>query len=1428
MNTFKLPAFLPRLALREARAAAYPFKAVVRSAFRGIFLLSLGAVTLLFPSIGHAETWTFDPTFQRTPLRVTSESATGVRVLSSGKVLIHSINAFLMSGANGQRIGALVRIDPTTGAIDPTWSSDPTLGFSFLGVAEAPDGKIYYSCPLTGDLVYNATDPAVNRLIRLNTDGSRDTSFNSPIFAAISRFVTVQPDGKIIVCSGGVNRSGVPPPGAILQTVRLNTDGTLDTSFQSPNFQNTATSPPANDVGVFGNPVIDSATGKIYFCGTFRFVNGQPRKAIVRCNADGTVDSSFVPTGLIGGNTQLIGRAIVLQAGGKVVLGGFVLQTAAGGATRYALLRFNADGTLDPAFTLFPTTNSSGVALVPGYTGPRHISVLPGGNILTSDTRVLRFLPDGTLDSSFTPLDYSSPFFTPNGGSIAAFRFDVDQNTGAAYLASAGGPLYTRLNGVPVGNIMKLTPGGTIDTQFNSPVVEAENFDPDVQIAASGAVYVSGYHTDFGNTANATITRLLANGTRDATYAMGALPFADKQAVQFALLPDSSAYVVFYSGSFNGGYSFSNLARLLPTGAIDTSFRLSSALQTAISINAFDGNDRNLTSLPQISSAPSGKLYVFNSNNPQATVNGNGNQNLTRINTDGTEDTSVPALGFPVGEVTRDGFGMITGGSTGYLRRLGQTADGGLIVLASIAPFPTSTGLPYNYRVIKLLADGSRDPNFGSPSLTSTVSPFVDFPVITDPLNGTTYQPGNGFYRAGAFPVSSASMLPDGSVLLVGNFRLTGGATDYLLAKLTAAGTFDTSFNPPVPQNLARPTRPPLIFNVRVAPDGKVWVLGRFDTIGGLSAPGVARMNLNGAVENSFSLTQVGYDDSFGNADVVFVDRFTAYLVGTFRRPGEPLPFAVTRIATAPVITSPLAAAGTVGVPFTYQFLALGATSLSVTSLPPGLTFNTTLSAIVGTPTVPGLFSVGLNAINGAGTTTATLNLTIQPTPAGGPTINSSSAVTGRPGQPFRFQVTTTGGSPAARISATGLPAGLTIDVVTGVISGTTTFEGSAAVTLTVTDGAFTTSAVLQLTFTADPALPVITSPDSAALTPGVFFSYTITAPTSVGPSDPTIFTLIGTLPAGLTFDATTGTISGFYTGPLGTDLAGGTLLGQIQLFATNSQGTSSFQLSFRAPPIGAVNIATRTTVGAGENVLIGGFIVSGTVPKIVIVRAIGPSLNPFLAGALQDPTLELNRAGQPNIFNDNWRDNPVQEPIIIGSGLAPTDNRESAIVVALDPGNYTAIVRGNGAATGIAVVEVYDLGTASAIGNSGAAKLGNIATRGFVNTGDNVMIGGFIIQRAPTRVVVRAIGPSLLNFGVSGALTDPTRELKDANGVTLVGNDDWQQGQPVELQQAGLAPSDPRESAVITVLPSGQFTAVVSGKGGATGVALVEVYALE
>jgi hypothetical protein len=533
-----------------------------------------------------------------------------------------------------------------------------------------------------------------------------------------------------------------------------------------------------------------------------------------------------------------------------------------------------------------------------------------------------------------------------------------------------------------------------------------------------------------------------------------------------------------------------------------------------------------------------------------------------------------------------------------------------------------------------------------------------------------------------------------------------------------------------------------------------------------------------------------------------------------------------------PAITSPLTAAGIVGQQFTYQFLATDATLLGASNLPAGLTFNASLGAIIGTPTAAGTFPVGLTASNVAGTTNATLTITVQPPPPSGPTITSSTSSTARVGQPFRFQVLTTGGSPASRVSATGLPPGLVIDAVTGLISGTSTADGSFAVTLTVTDGNLTTTSALQLTFTADPTIPVIISSSSASLTPGQAFNYQINAPAASDPTDVTTYTLVGTLPNGLSFDPKTGIISGTFTvnlqrnalSPNHVTLSGG-IITNVQLFATNSHGTSTTPLDFFLAPTGAVNIATRLVIGTGDNVLIAGFIITGNAPKTVIIRAIGPSLSAFgIGNALQDTTLELHDSGSTLGKNDDWRES--QEDEIMTAGLAPTDDRESAILATLAPGNYTAIVAGKNA-SGIAVVEVYDLGAAS-LDSSSNSKLANIATRGPVLGGDNVMIGGFIVSGQSSKFAIRAIGPSLSAFGITGTLQDPTLALKNANGVTLIGNDDWQQGQPTEIQELGLAPTDPRESALIATLGPGQYTAIVSSKGNTTGVALVEVYSLQ
>jgi hypothetical protein len=528
-----------------------------------------------------------------------------------------------------------------------------------------------------------------------------------------------------------------------------------------------------------------------------------------------------------------------------------------------------------------------------------------------------------------------------------------------------------------------------------------------------------------------------------------------------------------------------------------------------------------------------------------------------------------------------------------------------------------------------------------------------------------------------------------------------------------------------------------------------------------------------------------------------------------------------------PVITSPATATATEGQLFVYQVTATGTpTSYTATPLPAGLTFDSAHGILGGAPTNPGTTQIQLTASNSGGTGVATLTLTVQPAPSSGPIIRSGTSITARTGQPFSFEVFTTGGSLTARLSATGLPPGLSVDPVTGVISGIPTADGSFGVTLTVTDGAVTNTATLELTFTSDPAIPVIISPRETTLAAGQFFTYTIVAPGD--PSEQTTFSLIGTLPFGLSFDAATGTISGTYNPHFLND---GPLLGNVQIFAHNSSGNAGSTLAFfQKVPGAAVNISTRLAVGTSDNVLIGGIIIQGNAPKKVIIRAIGPELTQYgVPDALQDPTLELHDHTQAMIaFNDNWMDAPNMQAII-DSGLAPSNSLESAILTTLDPGNYTAIIRGTNDTTGNALVEVYDLDTTH-LDVSVNAQLGNISTRGLVQTGDNVMIGGFIVRgELPATVIVRAIGPSLAQYGITNPLLDPTLELHDVTGAVIGGNDNWQDDPgAAQIQADNLAPSDPRESATIVTLQPGNYTAIVRGKDGTTGVALVEAYVLQ
>jgi hypothetical protein len=248
-------------------------------------------------------------------------------------------------------------------------------------------------------------------------------------------------------------------------------------------------------------------------------------------------------------------------------------------------------------------------------------------------------------------------------------------------------------------------------------------------------------------------------------------------------------------------------------------------------------------------------------------------------------------------------------------------------------------------------------------------------------------------------------------------------------------------------------------------------------------------------------------------------------------------------------------------------------------------------------------------------------------------------------------------------------------------------------------------------------------------------------------------------------------------------------------------------------------NISTRLRVETGDNVLIGGFIVTGTQPKKIIVRAIGPSL-PF-ADKLADPILELrDSSGALLEGNDNWIDSPNKQAII-DSTIPPTNDLESAIVRSVPPAAYTAIVRGVNDGTGIGVIQAYDLDT------SVDSKLANIATRGLVQTGDNVLIAGTIVVGQSTqKVIIRAIGPSL---SIAGKLENPTLELHDGNGALLEANDNWVDSPNKQaIIDSTIPPTNDLESAIVRTLSPANYTAIVRGVNDTTGIGVVQVYALQ
>jgi uncharacterized delta-60 repeat protein len=915
------------------------------------------------------------------------------------------------------------------------------------------------------------------------------------------------------------------------------------------------------------------------------------------------------------------------------------------------------------------------------------------------------------------------------------------------------------------------------------------------------------------------ILRLNADGTLDSSFDSSALQIVGGMggATCIALQADGKIIVggnFLYTNSGQRGY----LARLNSDGSIDPSF----VVPLGLSKSGL-GNDN----YQALALQPDGKVIVSGSFV--------GGPPILRLNADGSLDPAFDAKDPATGNFVC-GFAF---GST--IRALGLQPDGKIVVGGILVPLDGSPSVAF----ARLNADGSQD------QFTKSLT--------------------NG---------SSLALQSDGKIIVGGDFEVGGSpATSADTARLNPDGTLDPSFN--VGSGTLNPNRQlggGAVNAVALKSDGVVVIGGIFSHFNDLPAEDIIQLNPDGSRTAGFDSNGPGF-----NNEVLALVRQTdgKLLVGFLTQPASDSRSGDTPRAklnsTRIGGIGRLNPDGTTDTSFTSPFDD-GTNVQTIVLQPDGKILLSGSLHFIGVTDGTTVFFTRLNA-------DGTLDTSFHPPSglSGAPAVRSDGKI-------FVLQPLDSRTNMLVRLNPDGSKdadfalirdgsATVSVFLPDGRLIITGSFllpDGRAArIARLNSDGTFDT--------TFDPGTgpdnvlrAFLLEPDGKMLIAGDFFNYNgspqnclarLNADGSLDPSflaaDPNTFQSSPTLPKPIgalalqpdgkiiaggsyrsdTFEATPnrlfrlnpdGTLDPSF--PLGQGLEGTTF--NINAIVLPPDGMIVLGGGFKAingvarlglarvlgtPPGAAqfVNISGRLRVETGDNVLIGGFIITGTQPKKVILRAIGPSLTQYgVPGALVDPMLELHNSSQVIASNNNWKD--TQQAEIQASGLAPSNDLESAIITTLNPGAYTAIVAGVNNAAGVGLVEIYDLD------RTVDSKLANISTRGLVQTGDNVMIAGLIIQGVdPTKVIVRAIGPSLGQYGITNPLQDPTLELHDGNGALISFNDNWKDSQQIDIQATGLAPSNDAESAILATLSPGPYTGIVRGNNNTSGVGLIEAYQL-
>ena len=719
------------------------------------------------------------------------------------------------NGANGIRVGGLVRTT-TDGVLDTNFIVGPSLQWSF-GTAVQADGQVLVGGFVVGDSSSHGT--ANYRVFRCSTNGVLDSAYHSPIFGGAPRFLTVQADGKLLAAWTDLSAT-TEVNGGIQALVRLNPDGSLDSGFQAPNLA-------GGFLGIFATQVVDT-NGLIYIAGGFTSVNGQTRQGIARLLPNGTLDSSFVPSGF---SYSTAIRSVLLQPAGKVLISGR-LKLSSSSFTYYPIMRLNSDGSIDNSFNLVLSSTLN-------FYSARLMRATSDGKILAVSTSMARFNGDGTLDNTFTRLPFSGPL---PGAEAYWFEQLADGR-----IVIPSDPRYgigpTAVNGQPFDGSLRLQADGTLDPSFSSPAFQGDCFPTLAGQNTDGSLLIAGGFDHIGSYAKTNLVRINTNGVIDLSYNL------DQPNVTAVLglkaIPTNQAYALLQRGDLLAGLVTNALVRLKADGSTDPTFNPD--------LSGYIGQGYAFTDLlldgaqPIVACGMSAQALINQSNPPVVRLFSTGStdssfQPNVPVPGSGTFFDGTPILDWSTATV--DNIAQL---NVGDLQVLNTTPDGKMIAAVGTTPDGTS----YTYQIIRLNNDGSSDGSFANPTVSSGGSFYANPDVIA-----------GGYGQVSAvFPIrciTGAIAQSNGAVVVCGSFTNVNGSAHSGIMRLKQDGTLDGSFPVGVGPTTLGGVEPVKISGISLDQAGRIWVSGNFVKWDGFNAPGYVRLNIDGTVDTS-CLPQTSY-----------------------------------------------------------------------------------------------------------------------------------------------------------------------------------------------------------------------------------------------------------------------------------------------------------------------------------------------------------------------------------------------------------------------------------------------------------------------------------------------------------------------------------------------------------------------------------------